>query len=138
MPARDAYHEAVKQALIKDGWVITHDPLTIRYGGFDFFIDLGAESLIGASREGRKIAVEIKTFNSPSFLRDFHEAMGQFINYRVALAHHEPQRILFLAVSVPLFDFAFSTEFVKVATETNRVKVLVFDEQQEVIVRWIE
>jgi len=50
MPTRDIYHDAVKQALIKDGWRITYDPLHIKYGGFDFFIDLGAEVLIGASK----------------------------------------------------------------------------------------
>lgn len=30
MPAKDLYHEHVKNALIKDGWEITSDPLTIR------------------------------------------------------------------------------------------------------------
>ena len=30
MPAKDIYHDTVKTALIKDGWTITHDPLTIR------------------------------------------------------------------------------------------------------------
>ena len=31
MPARDTYHNAVKQALIKDGWTITADPYTVEY-----------------------------------------------------------------------------------------------------------
>lgn len=31
MPAKDLYHKAVCAALIKDGWTITHDPLTLRY-----------------------------------------------------------------------------------------------------------
>ncbi|MGC1310537.1 MAG: element excision factor XisH family protein [Phormidesmis sp.] len=29
MSARDIFHNAVKAALQKDGWIITHDPLTI-------------------------------------------------------------------------------------------------------------
>ncbi|WP_442940536.1 element excision factor XisH family protein [Nostoc sp.] len=28
MPARDIYYNNVKNALIKDKWTITHDPLT--------------------------------------------------------------------------------------------------------------
>ncbi|MEY4937802.1 MAG: hypothetical protein RIS64_4161 [Bacteroidota bacterium] len=28
--ARDLYHQQVKNALIKDGWRITHDPYRIR------------------------------------------------------------------------------------------------------------
>ncbi len=30
MPARDIYHEAAKNAMIKDGLTITHDPFRIR------------------------------------------------------------------------------------------------------------
>ena len=29
MAAKDKYHEHVKEALIKDGWEITHDPYMI-------------------------------------------------------------------------------------------------------------
>ncbi len=29
MPAKDIYHDVVKQALIKDGWTITDDPLRL-------------------------------------------------------------------------------------------------------------
>jgi hypothetical protein len=29
MPAKDIYHETVKNALIKDGWTITDDPLKL-------------------------------------------------------------------------------------------------------------
>ncbi|UJS23761.1 XisH family protein [Thiothrix winogradskyi] len=36
MPAKDLYHDAVKQAPIKDGWTVTNDPLHLRYGSFDF------------------------------------------------------------------------------------------------------
>ena len=32
MPARDYLHNIVKNALIKDGWIITHDPFTIVFG----------------------------------------------------------------------------------------------------------
>ncbi|MFM9156343.1 MAG: element excision factor XisH family protein, partial [Dolichospermum sp.] len=28
MSTKDLFHQAVKQALIKDGWIITNDPLT--------------------------------------------------------------------------------------------------------------
>lgn len=37
MPARDAYHNAVKQALIKDGWAITNDPLHLKWGRKDMY-----------------------------------------------------------------------------------------------------
>ncbi|MEO0406663.1 MAG: element excision factor XisH family protein [Cyanobacteria bacterium P01_A01_bin.135] len=30
MPRKDQFHDAVKQALEKEGWLITHDPFTIQ------------------------------------------------------------------------------------------------------------
>ncbi len=30
MPAKDIFHETVKHALIKENWVITHDPYWIK------------------------------------------------------------------------------------------------------------
>jgi len=68
MPARDKFHGAVKKALEKDGWTITDDPLSLRFSGIDFFIDLGAERLIAAERGQEKIAVEIKSFIRPSII----------------------------------------------------------------------
>lgn len=46
--ARDLFDEAVKTALQKDGWQITHDPYYLEALGTDIQIDLGAEKLIGA------------------------------------------------------------------------------------------
>jgi len=59
MPAIVLWHNVVKNALIKDGWLITDDPFSIKFGGVDIFIDLAAEKLIAAEKQGRKIAVQI-------------------------------------------------------------------------------
>ena len=37
MPARNIYHNGVRNALLKDGWTITHDPLRLRWGGKDLY-----------------------------------------------------------------------------------------------------
>lgn len=66
MPARDLYHNTVKNALVKDGWTITDDPLTLGIGSTNLFVDLGAERVLGAQKGLRKIAVEIKTFRGSS------------------------------------------------------------------------
>jgi hypothetical protein len=47
MSAKDVFHNAVKNALQKEGWIITDDPLFIRFGGINIYIDLGAEKVIG-------------------------------------------------------------------------------------------
>lgn len=62
--AKDIYHNAVRTALEKDGWTITHDPYNIveKDSNIDYEIDLGAEKLLGAERGAEKIAVEVKSF----------------------------------------------------------------------------
>ena len=60
MPAKDRYHDAVKAALIKDGWTITHDPYRIEFGTDNLYADLAAErAVVAAERDVEKIAVEI-------------------------------------------------------------------------------
>ena len=95
MPARDAYHPAVVAALIADGWTITHDPLLLKWGLRDLYVDLGAERMIGATKANRLIAVEIKTFNGPSAMTDLERALGQYTLYRDVMARREPGRELY-------------------------------------------
>src|SRR5260370_40737702 len=98
MPAPDIIHNAVKNALIKDGWTITADPYTIEYKEITPFADLGAERPIAAERAGRKIVVEIKSFLNPSRIRDLELALGQYDLYRGYLELTAPEHELYLAV----------------------------------------
>ena len=54
MPAKDIFHNVVKKALVKQGWIITDDPLTLRAGGINLYVDLGAEKLMTAKKNGEK------------------------------------------------------------------------------------
>ncbi len=89
MPAKDIYHDTVRTALLKDQWTITHDPLRIRLTrGKNLFVDLGAERLLAAQRGVEKIAVEVKSFVSPSDMRSLEEAVGQFVVYAELLKRY--------------------------------------------------
>jgi hypothetical protein len=90
VPARDTYHAHVVDALVRDGWAITHDPLAIRIGTKDVFIDLGAERFLAAEKGERKIAVEVKSFVGASEVRELEITRGQFLLYGDALARKEP------------------------------------------------
>ncbi|AUS98940.1 fatty-acid oxidation protein subunit alpha [Nostoc sp. CENA543] len=138
MSARDVFHEVVKTALKKDGWQITDDPLTISVGGVNLSIDLAAEKLIAAERQGQKIAVEVKSFlKQSSAISEFHTALGQFINYRGALRKVEPDRVLYLAVPLTTYKTFFQLDFPKEMITENQLKMLVYDVEQEVIFQWI-
>jgi hypothetical protein len=70
--------------------VITHDPLTLRVGAKDLFVDIGAERFLGAEQGGRRIAVEVKSFVGGSEVRELEVALGLFVLYGDALALVEP------------------------------------------------
>ncbi len=138
MSARDAYHDVVRTALIKDGWRITADPLTLKFSTrYKLQIDLAAEALVAAEKDNQLIAVEIKSFLSPSNVSEFHAALGQFINYRIALRLRQPERVLFLAVPIFTYEEFFSEEVVKISVAENAIKLLIFDPDLEAVVQWI-
>jgi len=137
VPARDIYHETAKKALIKDGWTITHDPLILRWGTTDVYVDLGAEQLFAAEKEERKIAVEIKSFVGKSNVDDLEKALGQYVLYYDILEKSEPDRTLYLAVHEEAFQSIFEEPIGKLLLDNERLKLVVFDRKREVIKRWI-
>ncbi|MCC5622788.1 XisH family protein [Nostoc sp. CHAB 5715] len=137
MPAKDIYHDCVKNALIKDGWKITDDPLSLKIGKKDIFIDLAAEKLLAAEKQGKKIAVEVKSFIGVSEVEDLKNALGQYILYEKALRRIESKIILYLAIRDTVFIKIFTEEIGKILLEDNTLKLIVFDSQEEVITKWI-
>ncbi|WP_293020707.1 MULTISPECIES: element excision factor XisH family protein [unclassified Moorena] len=85
MPKLDIIHKAVKNALIKDGWIITDDPYIIEYRKTKLYADLGAERPIAVQRNEQKLVVEVKSFVGTSKLQDLKEALGQYDIYRYLL-----------------------------------------------------
>jgi hypothetical protein len=136
--AKDKFHNAVKNALIKEEWTITDDPLFLQFGGVDLFVDLGAEKMIAAQKDNRRIAVEIKSFLGASLISEFHTALGQLMSYRLALKQKDPQRALYLAVPLDVYNTFFKLEFSQVAIEDYQLKLIVYDQDEEVIVRWLD
>jgi hypothetical protein len=137
MPRLDIYHETVKHALVKDGWVITHDPYRLSIGKKRLFVDLGAEILLSAEKGTRRIAVEIKSFTGASDVNDLEQAIGQYVLYKQIMLQTEPDRELFLAVSKRVANNIFSVEIGQILLDGNIIKVLVFDPESEVITQWL-
>jgi hypothetical protein len=137
MSAKDKFHDIVKHALIKDHWTITSDPLYIRIQAIQMYIDLGAEKLISADKDNRKIAVEIKSFLQNSTLTEFYQAFGQFLSYKHALEIEEPQRELYLAVPNDIYDEFFKQLFVQELIQRYAIKLLIYQPETEELVEWI-
>jgi XisH protein len=137
--AKDVFHQQVKKALIKDGWIITHDPFTIRISeAIKLQIDLAAENSIAAERNTEKIAVEIKSFIADSDISEFHTALGQYLNYCQALEEKEADRVLYLAIPIETYQDFFQLSFVQRAVQRSEVKLIIYDPKYEEIRLWIK
>ena len=92
---------------------------------------------LAAERAERKIAVEIKSFTGLSEMSDPEKAIGQYIVYHDVLAQVEPDRVLYLAVSAEVATGLFEEPIGELLLRNNRVRLLVFEPDAEVIVKWI-
>jgi hypothetical protein len=137
VPAKDIYHDTVKRALQKDGWIITHDPFPLQIGRKRLSADLGAERLINAEKGTQKIVVEVKSFVGRSDVKDLEQALGQYILYRQVLNEMGIDRSLYLAISQPIFNSVFTIELGQVLLKNQIIKLIVFDDKSEAIVQWI-
>lgn len=137
MPAKDIYHKVVVRAMKKGGWTITDDPLSLKWGSRDFYVDLGVKQLLAAENGERKIAIEIKSFTGTSPIADLENALGQYILYFDILQRLEPDRELYLAIRQQTFNELFAEPIGQILLENKRFKLVIFDPIQEEILQWI-
>jgi hypothetical protein len=137
MPARDFYHDAVKTALIKDGWDILADPYRIQYKDVDLYADLAAERPIAVEREGQKIVVEIKSFVGRSLMTDFHLALGQYKVYQMLLQETAPEFDLYLAIDDITYNNFFKREGIEFLVRSSQIKFFVVNIDEQEIVQWL-
>jgi XisH protein len=136
--ARDKYHQQVRQALENRGWRIIDDPLRITIGNIVVNIDLSAESVIEAEKDGERIAVEIKTFGGLSFISDFHDAIGQYIVYRDALTFESSDMDLYLAMPKAIYDEYGSEPLIDYVLKRQQVKLIIYESKSQSIQSWIK
>lgn len=137
MPQYDLYHDPVKNALIKDGWVITDDPFTIEFKGVYLYADLGAEKLLAAEKAQCKIVIEIKVFSSPSPMTELEKAVGQYGIYRTFLKRVNPDRKLYLAIAQDVHQDFFQRPAIQEIITDHQINLLIFEPTLEEIIQWI-
>lgn len=137
MPRLDIIHDAVKTALTKDGWTVTHDPYIIEYKELTLYADLAAERPIAAERDDQKIVVEVKSFVGASKLQDLKTGLGQYEIYLSFLEITDPERKLYMAISENIYDEFFSLEAIQVIVTRLQLPLIVVNLEREEIVKWI-
>jgi hypothetical protein len=127
----------MKRALIKDGWIVTHEQMHLKWGAKDMYVDLGAEKFMTAEKDGRKIGVEVKSFIGHSEMSELEKAVGQYIVYHDVLKEIEPDRELYLAVTEEIFTDLFEEPIGTLLLNKERFRLIVFEPSKEVILKWI-
>jgi XisH protein len=138
MPAKDIYHDAVRFALVKDGWKILSEDYSLEYGGDRVYVDIAAEKSIAAERQGQKILVEVKSFLGRSFVHDLEQAVGQYVVYRDILVETGLDFELYLAITTGIYKGNFQRKLAQMIVSRNRVSLLIVDSESEVIEQWIK
>lgn len=138
MPRNDAYHDTVKRALQKDGWLVTRDHLSILYGGLRIAIDLAAEKSVEGEQGQKQIAIEVKVFDAPPFVSNFEKAIGQYSLYRFMLRKGELDRELFLAITEKAHAEFFSLLAVEEYVAEHQIYLLIFNPETEEVIKWIK
>ncbi|MBL7795701.1 MAG: XisH family protein [Saprospiraceae bacterium] len=137
MAAKDKYHDHVRRALEKDGWTITHDPYFLKLEGVTYPVDLGAEKMIAAQKENKKILVEVKSFIAESIPNEFHSALGQYLDYELGLEEIEPDRLIFLAIPEIIYRKIQTIPILMKALHRFDVKLIIFDPNLNEIKQWL-
>src|SRR5687767_15393236 len=132
MPAKDRYHDTVKHALIKDGWTIQAEQVTLITADRQIVIDLQ----VSKSDEGEIILVEVKGFER-SPIEQLANAIGKLQIYRFVLKDLGKNIPLWLAVPDFAYHGILTEKMGLVIREQNEIDLVVFSPEREEIVEWL-
>lgn len=138
MPRKDTIHDAVKNALIKDGWNVTKEQFRIHYDDMDVYADLRIEKDEGENLTRRALVIEIKSFVEDSAAHSLGTALGQYEMYRTLLRHVAPGDRLYLAISNEVYVKQFVRAAFQLIVQEHQIALVIVDVEQEEVVRWID
>lgn len=136
MPAKDRYHDTVVRALIKDGWHVVREQLTLIIEGRQVQVDLSVSQ--GDQAALVPVFVEIKSFIRRSAVEDLALAVGKYSVYRAVLDEAGLETaLLYLAVPQTAYDTIFSERLGILMRERLDISLIVIDVEREEITQWI-
>ena len=134
MPAKDLYHDAVVNALRKDGWRILKEQFRLVIENRKAWLDIRASK----QQPREVIFIEVKSFeNIPSQVAYLQQILGQYLLYRAIIEEREQNEDLFLAIPGHAYEGIFSEEIGKFVIRRFQLKIVVFDAEKETIIQWI-
>lgn len=135
MPAKDRYHDIVKHALEKDGWLIIQEQYVLKTGRRRLLVDLQAENQTRLIT----ILVEVKGLDSSaSEVTELADAIGKYVLYETILAEEGINLPLYLAIPLSAYNGIMSESIGITIRQKLKMRLIVVDLEQEEIVRWID
>lgn len=131
MPTKDVFHDAVKNALIKDGWKLLNEVFELR-----LIEENGSEFVMIFEKDGEKIAVLVERFLSSSQTQDFYFAFGRYLNCRLFLSKTNPDLTLLSAIRTETYQNFFKMTFVSKLVSENKMKLIIYDFISQEIKGW--
>ena len=134
MPAKDRYHDAVKRALVKDGWMITGEQVKLRIGNRRLWVDLQATY----PNENRIVLIEVKGFeSSASPVEALESAVGQYVVYQATLDARGLDIPLYLAAPDAAYFGILEETLGQAVRQTVSIKLIVFEPLSEEVLIWV-
>jgi hypothetical protein len=140
MPAKDTYHEHVKEALFKDGWDFQDSKVIYKLPGILIYPDFKAEKrIIEAVNQERKtkILLDVKSFTGQSFIDDLKDMQGTHNIYTYVLTQKEPDRKLWLAIPEHVYQLQFTKPHLIGLKVMYNMSIVTFNIEQRRFVQWI-
>lgn len=135
MAQLDKIHEAVKKALVQDGWTIKAENFQMRFKELKLYGDMEAHKIF-AEKGTRKIVVEVKSFIGVSLISEFQKALGQYHIYKDVLSQLKSEAKVYPAISESAYNKFFIGEGIRFIIEKEKLSFFVIDLKSEVITRW--
>ena len=136
MPVKDKYHDNVVNALKKDGWRIVRENVAIGDEIRQLLIDILAQRNTDEIIEA--ILIEVKVFeDAKSPMTYLQKAIGQYMLYMAFLDYAKNPVPLYLAVPSTTYETLLSEPIIAHAIQFLKIKLIVFDVNEERIVQWI-
>jgi hypothetical protein len=132
LPAKDRHHDSVKEALVKSGWIITHDPRTLLLPERVLFVDFRVVN----DQDQSALLIEVKGFEQSSQVEALMAALGKYNVYRSAMKYNDIIEPLYLAIPEAAYLGIMSETLGREILRDYEVKLLVFDPEKREIVRW--
>jgi len=139
MPNQDLHHPIVCRALIKSGWSILKEQVSVAIGTAQEITRRLYIDIMVTSETGQMILIEVKSLSS-SPVHGLMELIGQYLVYRAALDYLENTTLSYVALPTQAYEMIVRHVLGQVVVREmlkSPIPFLIYDPEREEIVQWI-